>query len=285
MNKIKKKFIDNCKKLQSPFLHPIVLEEFEKSIEKKLLSPKYFQGMKFPSISLVIPCYNEANRVKLLFQGVEDFKNDWQGEFEVIIVDDGSTDNTAKIVQDHTCFTELLAQGKTQLIQQENQGKGAALRTGIMVAKYAFTLTLDADMAAAPSELIEWLKIGPFEASQIWIGSRELNAHHVKDHWHRKFIGNVFNLLIRLIAGLKIRDTQCGFKLYPTVIGQQLFRELLTNGWAHDVEILKRAKKKGIPVIEMPLHWNAVDGSKINLVQDSIRMFFEVCRIAQMRMS
>lgn len=236
-------------------------------------------------MSLVIPCFNEANRVTLLFQGVEDFKNLWQGEFEVIIVDDGSSDATSRYIQEHTCFVELHAQGKIQLIHQENRGKGAALRTGIIAAKHEYSLTLDADMAAAPTELIEWQKSAPFQRSQIWIGSRELNAQDVKDHWYRKFIGNVFNLLIRLIAGLKIRDTQCGFKLYPTPLGQQLFRELQTNGWAHDVEILKRAQKKGIPIVEMPLHWQAVDGSKINIVKDSLRMFFEVCRIAQMPMS
>lgn len=236
-------------------------------------------------MSLVIPCYNEANRVKLLFQGIQDFKNQWQGEFEVIIVDDGSSDDTARYIQEHTCFVELCRQGKIQLIRQVNMGKGAALRTGILAAKHEYSLTLDADMAAAPTELIEWQKSRAFQASQLLIGSRELNANDVKDHWHRKFIGNVFNLLIRLIAGLKIRDTQCGFKLYPTELGQQLFRELQTNGWAHDVEILKRAKKKGIPIIEMPLHWEAVDGSKINIVTDSLQMFVEVCRIAQMPMS
>jgi cellulose synthase/poly-beta-1,6-N-acetylglucosamine synthase-like glycosyltransferase len=71
------------------------------------------KGMHFPSMSLVIPCYNEANRVKLLFQGVEDFKNQWQGEFEVIIVDDGSSDDTARYIQEHTCFVELCRQGKS----------------------------------------------------------------------------------------------------------------------------------------------------------------------------
>ena len=94
----------------------------------------------------------------------------------------------------------------------------------------------------------------------------------------------VFHFEVWLFAVKSIRDTQCGFKLYPSALGKIIFATLQTPGWAHDVEILKRAEKKGIGIIEMPIHWEAVEGSKINLLKDSFKMFVEVCKISMMKM-
>lgn len=241
--------------------------------------------MHFPSVSLIIPCYNEESRIPLLVHGIQEFADQWQGDFEVIIVDDGSQDRTFATLSQDLFLLNLISDQKLKIIQQANQGKGAALQKGVLAARKDFILTLDADMATSPLEIIQWLQVKKsFRSDEILIGSREMNRAQVKDHWHREFAGHMFNLILRTITGLKIKDTQCGFKLYPTQLGKMIFASLQTPGWAHDVEILKRAEKKGFIITEMPIHWEAVAGSKINLLKDSFRMFVEVCKISMMKM-
>lgn len=240
--------------------------------------------MLYPFVSLVIPCYNEAERVPLLFSGLQEFQHAWLGKMEVILVDDGSTDATADYIQTHPLFIALQSEHKIHLIQQKNQGKGAALKAGVQLAKGDFVLTLDADMATRPIELLNWLKWKQtFSTQEILIGSRELKTSDVKDLDHRKWIGNVFNLIIQKLTHLDMQDTQCGFKLYPMAIAKPLFENLQTTGWAHDVELLVKAKRMGCPIMEMPITWKAIPGSKINIWKDSIIMFFEVLRISRMK--
>lgn len=234
--------------------------------------------MFYPSISLVIPCYNEAERINLLCNGIASFANAWKGPFDIVIIDDGSTDTTSVLLSNHPMVVSL--KDKIQLIHQENTGKGGALKQGVANTKGDFVLTLDADMATQPSELIQWLQIRKeFYPKEILIGSRELKQSHVHDLGHRKVIGNIFNFVIRSLVGLQINDTQCGFKLYPSSIAKELFSNLQTLGWAHDVELLKKANQAGYAIIEMPIHWTAIEGSKINVLKDSWNMFWEVVKI------
>lgn len=239
--------------------------------------------MMHPSISLVIPCYNESNRLLRLQNGLKQFIEKWQGDFEIIIVDDGSEDETFKKISNHIFFTQLISQNRFQLIQQENTGKGGALKLGVSHASKDFILTLDADMATQPTELLYWIELRKgFQANEILIGSRELKTSIVKDSIKRKFVGNVFNLMIRWLVGLSILDTQCGFKLYPSLIAKELFTSLQTQGWAHDVELLAKASKLNIQIIEMPITWNAIEGSKIRIARDSWKMFWEIVQIRKL---
>lgn len=234
--------------------------------------------MQYPLVSLVIPCYNEKDRVDRMFHELDIFLKAWQSRVEILIVDDGSTDGTSDAICKHKQFKPDCM----QLIQQANTGKGGALKLGVQRASGEFILTLDADMATSPMELFEWLSLKKqFSKNELWIGSREINKTIVHDKKYREFIGHVFNAVIRWLSKLNIKDTQCGFKLYPAHVGKELFNELKTLGWAHDVEILVSARKKKIPVIEMPVRWEAVDGSKIRIVQDSWNMFWEVVRIGR----
>jgi len=239
--------------------------------------------MTFPFISLVIPCYNESARIGLLFDGIAEFAQQWPGRFECILVDDGSTDQTALLIQAHPFF--LAHQEDIKLLQQANTGKGGALQNGVLAARGEHVLTLDADMAARPVELLNWLeKRRQFYPREILIGSRELQQSKVADLGYRKLVGNIFNILIRLITGLKIQDTQCGFKLYGREAAHALFGALQTKGWAHDVEILKRANRQGLAIVEMPLTWRAIEGSKIRVLSDSWTMFWDVVRIARLNL-
>jgi glycosyltransferase involved in cell wall biosynthesis len=240
--------------------------------------------MLYPFVSLVIPCYNEAERVPLLFSGLQEFQQAWLGKMEVILVDDGSADDTANAIQTHPIFIALQSEHKIHWMQQKNQGKGAALKAGVQIAKGDFVLTLDADMATRPIELLNWLQLKKtFETNELLIGSRELKTSDVKDLDHRKWIGNVFNFIIQKLTHLTIQDTQCGYKLYHEAIAKTLFENLQTTGWAHDVELLLKAKRMGCQITEMPITWKAIPGSKINIWKDSIIMFFEVLRISRMK--
>lgn len=238
--------------------------------------------MHYPSVSLIIPCYNESARVTYLFDGLKEFEQVWKGDYEVILVDDGSTDGTDLFIEQHPAFFALAATKKVSLLRQQNTGKGGALKLGVQHAMKAFVLTLDADMASSPAELLRWLEIKrTFAADEILIASRELPASVVQDSFKRKLIGHIFNFIIRITVHLKIKDTQCGFKLYPEPIAKKIFAELKTLGWAHDVELLLRSQEAGCTIREMPVSWNAIEGSKIQVLRDGWRMFWEVIKISK----
>lgn len=231
------------------------------------------------SLSLVIPCYNESKRIGNLFSTLKTFKQKWNGTFEVILVNDGSTDDTAKQIEKYldgasnTIFVSL----------DQNSGKGAALKAGVEKASGDYVLTLDADMATNPITLKNWLKTFPdktFPKDQVLIGSREHTDSKVSGQPLRRFAGLIFNFIIQLFTNINLPDTQCGFKLYPAAAAKSLFGKLKTNGWAHDVELLYRAKLSGLGIQSMPINWTHQDDSKIALVSDSLKMFWETVKIA-----
>jgi glycosyltransferase involved in cell wall biosynthesis len=234
--------------------------------------------MIYPAVSLVIPCYNEVERLPVMFAALDAFASSWAGDFEWIIVNDGSTDGTEAAIQAHPIFQQWSKH--ICLLTQHNGGKGSALQLGVSKVKYPFFVTLDADMATHPKQLIQWLTVRKtFHPREILIGSRELQQSEVTDYAHRKLAGHVFNFLIRKITGLPYRDTQCGYKLYPEQ-AKLCFAALETKGWAHDVELLLRANRAGFSIQEMPVQWKAVDGSKISVWRDSWMMLYDVLRIA-----
>lgn len=238
---------------------------------------------KFDHISLVIPCYNESDRIGLLYSGIKEFIAAWPAKTEVIIINDGSRDNTQELLREHQVYKEH--QNVIKIYNQENTGKGGALKHGVLKAEGKIILTLDADMAARPVELLKWterLQNG-FEENVIYIGSREhRDSEIINERFKRKLAGNIFNLIVRSVTPLKVKDSQCGFKLYDSTVAHQLFGELQTMGWAHDVELLYRAHSRKIDVTEMPLKWQAMEGSKIRLLRDSINMLREILKISRL---
>ena len=227
-------------------------------------------------LTLVIPCYNESARIGLMYGGIKSFIEKWKDTPEIIIVNDGSKDDTEKLLHDN----EVYRQHKDiiSIITQANTGKGGALRNGVLQAKGDYVLTLDADMATPPEELIKWLHMmhGHPVDNTIYIGSREHQDSIIKKQGDRKLAGNIFNFIVRVLTPLKARDTQCGFKLYPAQVAKKIFSGLQTYGWAHDVEILYKAHLDKVRIVEMPLTWNAIEGSKISLVSDGLNMLKEI---------
>ena len=234
---------------------------------------------------MVIPCYNESQRLDQLFQALREFAQQWPHEYEVIIVDDGSKDGTSEKIQQHSSYQYFSEKGKIRLITlQKNQGKGGALKAGVAASTGDFLLTLDADMSTHPIEVNNWLKTtnAPLGDDEILIGSRELSQSKIEAKKTRRFIGNIFNFLVSVVTPLNVKDTQCGFKLYPASVAKKLFGDLLVKGWAHDVEILYKAKLRDIQITEMPIKWTEHGGSKVNVARDSIKMFFQILYISLM---
>ncbi|MEM1324599.1 MAG: glycosyltransferase [Bacteroidota bacterium] len=222
-------------------------------------------------VSLVIPCYNESNRLHILKQGIEEFWAQWSATAEIIVVDDGSKDDTSVQIQQQLSNVHFI-----QL--PENQGKGGALRAGVLVAKGKYILTVDADMATHPLELKRWLQQFPSQQfpNEILIGSRKHPKSEIDVKQHRKWAGQLFNLWVKILTPIRFSDTQCGFKLYPAAIAKLLFQDLQIRGWAHDIELLYKAAYLKIPVRAMPIRWQHVDDEKIDVLSDGIKMAKEI---------
>lgn len=232
-------------------------------------------------LSMVIPCFNEADRLHFLRQAIVEFDQQWSGKYELILVNDGSSDATLTGLEEFR-LEQKVRNGKIEILSLEaNQGKGFALKAGVKIARGDYILTLDADMSTHPLVLIEWLSsLLVLEKKVVYIGSRVHPQTRINARLHRVLLGNLFNVAIRMITGIKEGDTQCGFKLYPAHIGKTVFGELVEGGWAHDIELLMRLKMQKIKTISMPVKWEHRPGGSIRVVGDGIGMFFRMLRIA-----
>ena len=237
-------------------------------------------------ITLVIPCYNEAKRIPLMVEELRKFDQAWGKPYELIVVNDGSQDNTLELLDWDVKAISPNASRYQIIDSPANEGKGNALRLGLEASTGDFVLTLDADMATSPLELINWQQAqegGLFSKEKILIGSRLHQQSKVKALWIRRFAGGVYNTAIRLFTPVVEKDTQCGFKLYPGDSGRLLFSGLQVKGWAHDIEILYKAHLHGLIIKSMPVNWKHVDNEKISVFKDGLIMFFHTiyisCRI------
>lgn len=252
----------------------------KKSKSKKII--KSTKKLNYPDLSIVIPCYNEAKRIDGLVAALDKFQSKWENDLEVILVNDGSSDKTKDQLEKATSNSS--SKINYELINfEQNAGKGAALKAGVEKSSKSFILTMDADLATHPNELINWLSILPsrkFSSNNIYIASREHRRSDSESPFSRKVSGNIFNFIIQLFTGLELNDTQCGFKLYPKSIAKNLFGRCKTDGWAHDVEILMDGKHQGHSIKPMPIKWEHQDNSKIALFKDGASMFAQSALIA-----
>ncbi len=233
------------------------------------------------SFSIIIPCYNESSRIEALLQGLESFNQQFKYPYEIILVDDGSKDDTVAKVESSSFYKSHSEKGKFKVVKQaKNGGKGAALKAGVAEATMNFILTMDADLSTTPQQLNSFLK--NIASHKILIASREHKESNITADKNRKTIGRIFNLFVRTLTPLTFPDTQCGFKLYPASVAKQLFAQLQTHGWAHDVELLFCAHLSGYQIEDLPVTWKSMEGSKINVFSDSFKMFFEILRISIM---
>ena len=212
------------------------------------------------SLSIVIPAYNEANRIGNLLQSIFVIFP----AAEVIVVDDGSTDGTAETVR------EILPRAK-MLRNKTNRGKGYSVRRGILEAGGDYVCFTDADGAVPVTELCALLR-HLAAGCDVAIGSRRTPGARVKMPLHRRVTEVVFNRLVKWATGLPYRDTQCGFKAFTRAAAREIFSRLQDTGFGFDVEALILARALGYAVAEVPVTWRHVPGSKVRLFRDGWKM-------------
>jgi len=228
------------------------------------------------SLSIVIPAFNEATRLSKTLERVLDFlsKQDWN--VEVVVVDDGSTDETADIVRAYAKKTRIIR----LLSNPGNRGKGFSVRNGVLNAAGDIVLFTDADLSAPIEEATKLLDAID-SGADIAIGSRWLRSdlQTRRQSLARQALGRVFNGLLRILLGLEFKDTQCGFKAFRAEAAQALFPRQRIEGWGFDPELLFLARKFGYKVAEVPVVWAHDDRTRINPLADGSRMVADMLRI------
>src|ERR1700688_4949035 len=226
--------------------------------------------------SIVIPAYNEGQRLAPSLEKVLAYVHQQGWGAEVIVVNDGSRDNTAEIVREFAAKDPLL-----RLVENPgNRGKGYAVRNGMLNARGEIVVFSDADLSSPIEEMPKLL--AALEAgADIAIGSRWLRAEvqTQRQALLRQLAGRIFNALNRIILGLRFKDTQCGFKAFTRRAAQTILPLQRIERWGFDPEILFLARKFGFRVAEVPVRWGHVGGTRINPLIDGSRMFQEMVRI------
>jgi dolichyl-phosphate beta-glucosyltransferase len=228
-------------------------------------------------LSVIIPAYNEEQRLPGTLESVYDYLTAAGRDFEIVVVDDGSHDHTVEVVDD---FAREHPRVRV-LSYQPNQGKGHALRTGILSAKGELMLIDDADGSSPIEELVR-LEAGITSGADVAIGSRAKPdaTRKVEALAYRKVIGNTFNAIVQGLLLPGIYDTQCGFKLFKGNVARDIFSASRIDGYGFDVEILYIAKLRGYKIEEVAINWHNVAGSKVNVFIDSPKMLVDVLQIA-----
>jgi dolichyl-phosphate beta-glucosyltransferase len=226
-----------------------------------------------PSISLVIPAYNEERRLPNTLPQVLDFFQQQGLPWEVIVADDGSTDRTAEIVA---------AYGQTQaglrLLRLPHGGKGHAVRHGMLAAQGELCFLSDVDLSVPIGDLVRFLPA--LERAEVAIASREApGAVRYEEPAYRHLIGRVYNALVRLLLLPGIQDSQCGFKGFRREVVETLFSRQGMGGWGFDVELLYLARQHGYRIVEVPVHWTYGQNSRLNPLRDSWRMGRDLLRV------
>lgn len=232
--------------------------------------------MNAPRLSIVIPAYNEVERLPPSLQRIVDFLHDRQIDAELLVVDDGSTDGTAAAAG--ALLAPLGERGRV-LCNPRNLGKGASVRLGMLTARGARVLFSDADLSA-PIEELDKLERALDAGAGIAIGSRAVDRHLIEGRqpWHRDVMGRVFNLVAQVCAVPGIRDTQCGFKLFAAETVVPIFTRTRIDRFGFDIEVLALARRLGVRVAEVPVRWRDSAGSRVTLAQGA-RAFLDPLRV------
>jgi dolichyl-phosphate beta-glucosyltransferase len=231
---------------------------------------------QYPQYSIIIPAYNESARIPATLQAVVDFIRRQGWSAEVIVVNDGSRDQTAEVVRRFAAhFPEV------RLVENPgNRGKGYSVRSGILQAQGEVVMFTDSDLSA-PIEEATRLFAAIAAGADIAIGSRWLDKSRQthRQPIYRQFFGRCFNAVTRLVMGLHFADTQCGFKAFTRAAAQTVFQLQTIERWGFDPEILFIATKRGFRVVEVPVSWSHDERTRMSYLKDGLTMLEEIARI------
>jgi len=231
-------------------------------------------------LSVIIPAYNEAERLPSTLEEAYSWLTEkLPDDFEIIVVDDGSSDETVKQTREMITTHPFLK----ILVQPQNRGKGAAVKRGMLEAAGDIRLFMDADHSTHIREA-EKVLTAVNEGADVVIASRQHPESDISVHqsWLREHMGQSFNYIIRSIVGLKMEDTQCGFKAFTAKAAKDIFSRQKLEGFSFDVELLFLASKLGYQIAEIPVEWINEPNSRVRMIADPVLMFADVVRIRQL---
>jgi glycosyltransferase involved in cell wall biosynthesis len=229
-----------------------------------------------PHLSVVVPSFNEEARLPASLRRIASYMREHEVDWEVIVVDDGSTDGTARLASD------FLRERRGRVLHNpRNRGKGFSVRRGALAAEGQWILITDADLSAPIEQCATLAAAVHARSLDVAIGSRGLPDSRVEIRQHpiRQTMGRIFNRLMRLMTGLPFRDTQCGFKLVDRDRSRPIFEMMVVNRFAFDVEFLFLCARSGLRVEEVPIVWRNAEHSRVRLLADSLNMLYDVARV------
>ena len=230
--------------------------------------------MAGPFLSIVIPAYNEEHRLPKTLEQVNSFLQSQPYTAEILVVENGSQDRTFEVAQAFAQQHPVVS-----VLQEAGRGKGRAVRRGMLAARGEYRFMCDADLSM-PVDEIKYFLPPALQDFDIAIGSREApGAIRYNEPHYRHLGGRAVNTMIRLLALPGLNDTQCGFKCFRAPIAEELYRLQTLTGWSFDIELLYIARQRGYRIVEVPIHWYFNPESKLNVVQDAIKMGMDIFTI------
>ena len=240
-------------------------------LQKSVLEPK---GDR-PLLSIVIPAYNEEKRLPSSLEQIATFVNGHSIDVEVLVVDDGSQDNTAALVDEYHDRYPFVS-----VIRNPHRGKGYAVKTGMLQGSGEYLFLCDADLSMSIDQVLTFLPPHQQQNYDIVIGSREVQgARRFDEPSYRHLMGRGFNWIVHLFAVRGFQDTQCGFKSFKRTVARDVFALQTMDGFGFDVEILFIAQRKGYQIFELPIDWRHVSNSRISPLKDTFRMLCDVLHV------
>ena len=226
------------------------------------------------SVALVVPAFNEALRIGASLAELTAFLGARPWNWEVRVVDDGSSDGTCAVVDE-----SVRHEPRIVLQREPHRGKGGAVKAGLLATHAAYRFICDADLSMPVGELVRFLP-PELDAFDVAIGSREGHgARRIGEPLVRHLAGRIFNYSVQRLMVPGIDDTQCGFKMFTAAAVEAIFPFVRVDGWAFDIEVLYLARARGLRIVEVPIEWHYRRESRISLVRDGAGMLRDLLAI------